>query len=394
MNLETILEVDSQIEIKSFDKNSYLLINNKNGKYIKISGSFIKFIQLFDGQKTVQQVFTTYNENSLQKLSEERFLIIVESLNKIGIFTNSETFEHRRKLPPYLSYGFVFLKGDWIGKIINHFHFLFNKKLAILLVLFCICFLSYIFYRNLLHHQTFNFLHILPLYIVILFISTIFHELGHCTATNFYKAKHGGIGFGFYLYFIPVFFADVTDIWRLDKWKRIVINSSGVYFEILFYVVLSIFSLLLNSNSLFVIVSFLSLKTLYNLLPYFRMDGYWILSDLIEQPNLMSHSFERTKKLILFNSKDFNTRDYFLAVYGVFNLGLMTYFIGFMIIFYSQEIISFPKNILIFISNLNVSSFTWNVSQISKQFPVLLFYFFSIRILTGLIKKNFNINQN
>jgi putative peptide zinc metalloprotease protein len=36
------------------------------------------------------------------------------------------------------------------------------------------------------------------------------------------------------------FFADVTDIWRLNKWKRIIVNSSGIYFEIIFCLILSI----------------------------------------------------------------------------------------------------------------------------------------------------------
>ena len=215
----------------------------------------------------------------------------------------------------------------------------------------------------------------------------MFHELGHATATHFYKAKHGGIGFGLYLYFMPVFFADVTDIWRLDRWKRIVVNVSGVYFEIIFCGILAICSVIFHSNTLFAIASILSITTLYNLLPYFRMDGYWVLSDYINQPNLMATSFKKGKDLFLFKFKNFTTKDYFLAFYGIFNFSMIVYFIGFMLVFHFKELISFPSETFHFLSNLNNESFIWNAKDLFSVFPILIVYFFSIRILISLFKK-------
>ena len=52
---------------------------------------------------------------------------------------------------------------------------------------------------------------------------------------------------GFYL-FTPVYYADVTDIWRLPSGQRIIVNLAGVYFEFLFCSFLCLLSLLLRNT--------------------------------------------------------------------------------------------------------------------------------------------------
>lgn len=186
---------------------------------------------------------------------------------------------------------------------------------------------------------------------------------------------------------MPVFFADVTDIWRLKKWERIVVNASGVYFALIFCAILVLMSVILESKILFAIGSALAFKQFYNMLPYLRTDGYWIASDYFDQPNLMMNSFSQFKKLISFNFVEFSRKNYFLAFYGLFNFGLMFYFIGYMLVFHFFEIILFPQRLLLFISTIGIESFSWSFSEISKVLPVIIFYFFAIRILLNLSKK-------
>lgn len=51
---------------------------------------------------------------------------------------------------------------------------------------------------------------------LLLFIiaSSCIHELGHAAACRYYGIEHGNVGFGLYLNF-PVFYTDVSSIWRL-----------------------------------------------------------------------------------------------------------------------------------------------------------------------------------
>jgi putative peptide zinc metalloprotease protein len=131
---------------------------------------------------------------------------------------------------------------------------------------------------------------------IISFIGVTFHEFGHASAAHHYGAKHGGIGGGFYL-FMPVYFADVTDIWKLPKNQRIVVNLAGMYFELLYVAFLIIIGLLLNIQQLIIISCIYSISIIHSLNPFARSDGYWVLSDIIEKPNLMKHGYNKIKEV-------------------------------------------------------------------------------------------------
>lgn len=123
------------------------------------------------------------------------------------------------------------------------------------------------------------------LLLVALNLTTIFHELGHVSACRYFGAPHGKIGWGIYLYMF-VLYADVTPVWRLRRWQRAVVDVGGMYFEVIASLVL--FGLfLLTAEPFFVYcLLFLLLKIALSLNPILRQDGYWLLADLIGQPNL------------------------------------------------------------------------------------------------------------
>ena len=122
-------------------------------------------------------------------------------------------------------------------------------------------------------------------------------------------------------------------------------------------------------------------------MPYFRADGYWIAADYFNQPNLMFTSFQKLKQIPNSKKLKFTSKDYYLALYGLFNFGLMVYFIGYMLLFHFNEIVAFPNNVFRFFTNLILFSFSWGMKDISKQVPVLLFYFFLLRFAIGWMKK-------
>ncbi len=122
-----------------------------------------------------------------------------------------------------------------------------------------------------------------------------FHEVGHATAAARFGVAPKAIGFGFYLIF-PVFYTDVTNVWKLDKRQRIIVNLAGVYFQLLFSVALiGMFYLVPAANDLGrtvtgTVLSMNVFVVLYSLNPFLRNDGYWVYSDFFEIPNLMSRS--------------------------------------------------------------------------------------------------------
>jgi putative peptide zinc metalloprotease protein len=210
--------------------------------------------------------------------------IFFEKLSKYGIVEGFDSQVQKKEKPSYLKLSVILLPENIINKITPYLTFLFvsrNIKITLIFSVFTISF-GAITNIDILIGQNLEamWLHIMIFGI----LSVTFHELGHVTAAKFFGAKHGGIGGGFYL-FSPVFFADVTDIWKLPSRKRIVVNLAGIYFELIICSIYVLAGLYFHLPFLSVIAIFIVFNTLLNLNPFLRSDGYWILTDILEIPN-------------------------------------------------------------------------------------------------------------
>lgn len=126
---------------------------------------------------------------------------------------------------------------------------------------------------------------------VTLAITKIFHELGHGIACRHYGGECHQIGL-ILLVFSPTLYCDVSDSWMLpNKWQRIVIGAAGMYIEVIVSS-LALFAWWFTQpgllNHLLLNVFFISSITtvIFNLNPLMKYDGYYMLSDLLEIPNL------------------------------------------------------------------------------------------------------------
>lgn len=125
----------------------------------------------------------------------------------------------------------------------------------------------------------------LPLLYLALIGGTLFHELGHAAACRRYRCPHGDIGFA--LYFIyPAFYTNVTKAWRLTPRRRAVVDIGGVYFQCILIVALAVYASLSGSLLALRIIWITQLTLFFTLNPIFKMDGYWLLSDLSGLTNL------------------------------------------------------------------------------------------------------------
>jgi putative peptide zinc metalloprotease protein len=121
------------------------------------------------------------------------------------------------------------------------------------------------------------------------------HELGHALMCRHFGGSCREFGL-MLLLFMPTFYCDVSDAWRLPrKWERILISAAGMLVEL---VVASIATWLWwlsapgTLNAICLRIMFLcSASTLvFNLNPLLRFDGYYILSDWLDIPNLWQES--------------------------------------------------------------------------------------------------------
>ncbi len=117
--------------------------------------------------------------------------------------------------------------------------------------------------------------------------SAAFHECGHVTACRYGGARPGKMGFGLYLVW-PALYSTVTDSYRLSRAGRLRTDLGGVYFNAVFIAGMSLVYLNTGSPWVLVTIVMLHIETAMQFLPVIRMDGYYILSDLIGVPDLFS----------------------------------------------------------------------------------------------------------
>lgn len=122
-------------------------------------------------------------------------------------------------------------------------------------------------------------------------VTKVIHEFGHGLSCKYYGGECHEMGV-MLLVLTPCLYCDVSDSWMLpDKWKRAAIGAAGMYVEVVMASVATF--LWWNShagvfNQLCLDVMFVSSVStiLFNANPLLRYDGYYILSDVLEIPNL------------------------------------------------------------------------------------------------------------
>ena len=118
-------------------------------------------------------------------------------------------------------------------------------------------------------------------------VSALFHECGHASGCRCGGARTGVIGFGIYLVW-PSFFTNVTDSYRLSRAGRLRTDLGGLYFNLIFMLVLAGVYAATSDELLLLVIAVTHLEMLEQLLPFARYDGYFILSDLVGIPDLFA----------------------------------------------------------------------------------------------------------
>jgi multidrug resistance efflux pump len=136
----------------------------------------------------------------------------------------------------------------------------------------------------------------LPVILTVVILVVVGHEFGHgLTCKHFGGEVHE---FGFMLiYFSPALYVNVSDAWLFpQKSKRLWVGFAGPYFELFLWALATWVWRLTNTDTVINFLAFIvmvtsGIKTLFNFNPVIKLDGYYLLSDWLEIPNLRAKSF-------------------------------------------------------------------------------------------------------
>jgi putative peptide zinc metalloprotease protein len=128
-------------------------------------------------------------------------------------------------------------------------------------------------------------------------VATALHEIGHASAARYGGAKPGVMGAGIYIVW-PAFYTDVTDAYRLDRKGRLRTDLGGVYFNALFVLVIAGAYFVTRFEPLLVLIIVQHMQILQQFLPFLRLDGYYVLSDLTGVPDLFTRIKPTLKSML------------------------------------------------------------------------------------------------
>ena len=139
----------------------------------------------------------------------------------------------------------------------------------------------------------------LPVWLGSIVLVKVLHEFGHALACRHFGARPQEMGV-LLLAGVPSLYCDVSDAWKLpSKWKRMGVSAGGMAVELAIAALAALIWRFVEPGavravalSLIVVCSVGTL--LINANPLLRYDGYYLLSDFLEVPNLA----ERARGLV------------------------------------------------------------------------------------------------
>ena len=347
----------------SVQKEKYLL--SYNGQYYEASHAIVELVEELQRYEEEEVAIGAYIRKKGDKYSPEQVREVIEKFIApiFRAVPKKRTFLYEKEL----------FSAGAIDRFSDSFRFLFHKAymavvLAVMLVLDAWFFLTTP--DLLLFNNKVNFYMVVGL-LVFMLASSFFHELGHASACKYFGVRHGGIGFGLYLNF-PVLYTDVTEVWKLNRAQRCVVNLAGVYFQSYWLIALLTAFLLTGNDILRYLILIMNLGFVMTLNPFFKFDGYWIASDLLGVPNLRQRSLELLGYLYRHVRREpIGRKPYLLQIRPLEKYGLLAYsvvvnvFMGFYFcyaipMFLYRFVRTFPdavNELILYISNRMVPPF-------------------------------------
>jgi putative peptide zinc metalloprotease protein len=141
------------------------------------------------------------------------------------------------------------------------------------------------------------------LVMAVIVVSAGLHELGHAAACAYGGAHPGGMGAGIYVVW-PAFYTDVTDAYRLDRPGRLRTDLGGVYVNAIIVIATAAGYAATGYEPLVLLCFLLQILVLQQMLPFLRLDGYYVLSDLVGVPDLFRRIGPVLRSAIPFRQAD------------------------------------------------------------------------------------------
>jgi CRP-like cAMP-binding protein/Zn-dependent protease len=336
------------IEIRVFEQRwgeGYVMIANpRDLLHYRLAASDLPLLHMMDGTRTVKEiVIERFEESGEIELTavidlvrslyqgnflERRFVDVPSMVTR----AMDPVTERRRKAREF---GRT-LSIEWEGAhrlvqwLYDHgLKWVFTPAVLVLLIVTSVIGLG--FFVNLVRDQQFAIagrsLAIGFIVLIVLdYVMVFCHELGHALVIVHNGRRIRSAGFQIY-FGSPAFFVESSDGLMMDRRQQIIESFAGPFAQLVLAGIASIIAasfpgwILSETMYKFAVLNYL--VVIMNLIPLLELDGYYILADLIEIPDLRERSLVFMRRDLfhkLRTREHFSKRDAGLALYGVLGI--------------------------------------------------------------------------
>jgi putative peptide zinc metalloprotease protein len=314
-HLQVKLRPDLIVQPQFYEGMTHYVIKDPIAlKYFRFKVEEYFLLQQFDGKQTLQDVKRAFERKYRpQTISIEDLTRFVSQLHEAGIAQldspdQAQVFIRRRKKRMWKQVGQFFTNILYIkipiidperllDKMYPWFRWIFTRTFVLLSFALMLAAITLVasqwstFSSRLPDFQSFFNWHSIFYFWCSLAIVKVIHEFGHGLTAKHFGGEVHEMGMLF-LVLTPALYCDVTDSWLLpNKWKRIWISAAGIFVEcflasIATFIWWNTEQGLLNSLCLATMFICSVNTIMFNANPLLRYDGYYVMSDWLEIPNL------------------------------------------------------------------------------------------------------------
>ena len=314
-HLQVRLRPDLVVQPQFYEGMTHYVVKDPLAlKYFRFKIEEYFLLQQFDGKQNLQDVKKAFERKyrpqtiSIEDLTRfvaqlhEAGIILIDSPDQAKVLIRRRRKNRWRKVWAFLA-NILFIKIPIIDperlltRMYPYFRWIYTSyfvtaSVGMMLAAIILVVSQWdLFYSKLPEFQSFfNWWTIFSFWISLAIVKII-HEFGHGLTAKHYGGEVHEMGILF-LVLTPALYCDVTDSWLLpNKWHRIWISAAGIYVE-LFLASIATFTWFYSEpgllNSLSMATMFIcSINTvMFNANPLLRYDGYYVLADWLEIPNL------------------------------------------------------------------------------------------------------------
>jgi putative peptide zinc metalloprotease protein len=320
---------DLQIYEQKYEGKTYHVVKDPVClRYYRFNKQEYFVFNLFDGEHTLEQIRDRFEDEFKPHRLEYRDLeAFARQLVTAGLIQHEQSgagrhlFERRAKqrrlrrlatLTNILYIKIPVFDPDrlltWLYKytrwVFTPWFFLLSVGLILAAVLHVTLHFDTFYSKLPAYQEFFTFNSVLYLWLSLGVVKVI-HEFGHGLSCKAFGGESHEMGV-LLMCLSPALYCNVTDAWTLaDKWKRIIISFAGIYVELVIAALATFVWWytpqypVVNNIALCVMVLCSISTVVFNANPLMRFDGYYMLADWLEIPNLREKANRYLNNLFL-----------------------------------------------------------------------------------------------